>query len=234
MNEQSGRSYVAMRGLRTLTVIFTVFVTLWCVANRDSLIPKTGVVAALLSNVDIVKDGPFTDNPVMPIGKAFDSVTITNQWREFDSPKGVRVVEVEGVLDQNKLRENFLEDSFKPEEVCQRVPALKAFFEKHSDTTVEDFLGVVKDALENTNSVPASLVAMVAVYKKAKQEHFNAQVTIRQQFPVLIRASKTTPALLDDHHQAFRVGYACYQLSAGPYSGDEIKCSELADLVQNL
>ena len=218
---------------RSITTMLVIFALLWCWGNRETLIPKSKVAAigSLMSNVELIKASPFPDNATMPIGLAYLSVVPKSNWEEFLSVKGVQVVQITGILNNEEIREKILNDTWNIDEVCNELPQVSTFIKKYSVYN-ETFHGAVLNPERDTEMASFPDFSEAAeVYIKALKDHVNAQVTIKTQFLMFVKkdASDTTPLGIS---RPFMIGSSIVTLNNGPYAGKELNYNDLPSLVQ--
>ncbi len=222
---------------RPIAVILAVFIVIWCWANREHLIPGLNTAHdSHFSDIEFVKASPFPDNPITPVGFAYESVTSSNTWKEFKSPRGVRVVQFEGLVNDSKVREKILDDTWNIKEACEMLPSVEEFIESmkllYKNFDADDFHTVVFDPnMYAEIAGQAGFDEASQEYLEANKNHFDTEVTISTQFLVFVKRETAKPSILGGH-EGFTVGASSVSLSSGIFSWEPLRYNDLTDLVQ--
>lgn len=148
------------------------------------------------------------------------------------SPKGIQVVEVEGILNDGDIRNKILNEKWDIKEICSMLPSVSKFLDAYRyDIGVDDFHEACSGSYGKSDVTDKNGFADAAKeYKTANMEHFNAEVVIKTQF--LMFVNKIKPIYPDVMTESFVAGFSGVTLSSGPLAGQELYYSNLIKLIQ--
>ena len=213
------------------TATFILFFCVWGWVNRDEIIPSKPVA---INDVDVVRLAAFPSNDAVPIGHAYEWVSRnTAIWRAFDSPKGVRVVEVSGTILESSLADELKEDLYDRAEACRNLEEVVLFLgEDFSDADASEFhAAVVKPELYPGISQKYGFEDAAAAYRSANSAHFSSEISFKTQF--VLKVDRSDEVGLGSR-VPFSVGYSGITFSGGARAGEEIKHNELAERVAEI
>ena len=173
----------------------------------------------------------------MPVGAAYDSICSSCTWQEFLSPKGIQVIQVSGNLTDETIRTKILIDKWNTGEICSKLSLVAKFLEAHDSWVVnsESFHTACLNPDENTKIVNLEGFSDAAAqYISANQQHFGATVQFKTQFAMLVKrnTSISMASMLSDTTGPFRVGFSSVIFSSGPYANEELKYTELTEVIR--
>jgi hypothetical protein len=231
MNESSEKKNATKVKPTPVVIIAVVFLVLWSWGNREKLIPQSGK----LSDIELVKSNPFPDNPVLPIGPAFDFISSKCTWEQFLTPNGAQVVQVSGIVSDETIKTQILNDKWNISKVCKNLPLVVKFYNESGNAVkdYESFHAACVNPKENPDVVDEDGFAEAArQYIPVYNEHFKATVQFKVQFLMFVKRnnSKTT-SILPGYNEPFIVGFTSVTLSSGLYANLELAYPTLTEII---